>query len=53
MPLWVFPSCSCLAAKDGERVVENPQKIPRNKHAVKIFSNNAHITSLKLLHVTI
>ncbi|HEV8504549.1 MAG TPA: hypothetical protein VGQ53_04085, partial [Chitinophagaceae bacterium] len=54
MPLWFSPSCSCLAAKGGERVVENPQKILRNKHAVKIFSNNGtRITFLKMLHVTI
>lgn len=35
MPLWFSPSCSCLAAKGGERVVENPQKITCN--AAKYF----------------
>ena len=54
MPLWFFPVVAALSARGGERVVENPQKIPRNQHAVRIFSNNASdITTLKLVHVTI
>jgi hypothetical protein len=37
MPLWFSSGRSCLAAQGDERVVENPQKIAGNKHAVKIF----------------
>ena len=37
MPLWFFPVVAALSAKGGERVVENPQKILRNKHAIKKY----------------